>query len=120
MIDRILLFFFFSSTIFSQVFKDNSIDYALALKMKIIINEDSRLKLDEPRSADLERMNEALKVYLSLIEKNAKLIFIERAEKIVINASNKYFNTYYNPNIKPKVKKNIRYHYFSLDSPDSD
>ena len=120
MMNRIFLLFFFSSMGFCQALKGHSTDYALALKIKIIINEDLRLKLDEPRSADLERMGDALKVYLSLIEKNANLVFIERAEKIVINASNKYFNTYYNPNLKPKIKKNIRYHYFSLDSPDSD
>ena len=120
MMSRILLFFFFSSIGFCQALRDISADYSLALKMKIIINEDSRLKLDEPRSADLERMNDAMEVYLSLIEKNANHVFIKRAKNIVIDASNKYFNRYYNPNLKPNIKKNIRYHYLSLGSPDSD
>ena len=117
---RILLFFFFSSMGFCQALRDISADYSLALKMKIIINEDSRLKLDEPRSADLERMNDAIDVYLSLIEKNANHVFIKRAKNIVIDASNKYFNRHYNPNLKLNIKKNIRYHYLSLGSPDSD
>jgi len=41
--NRIFLLFFFSSMGFCQALKGNSADYALALKMKIIINEDLRL-----------------------------------------------------------------------------
>ena len=40
--------------------------------MSTNIKEDVRLQLDEPKSADIERLSLALDLYLSLIEKNAK------------------------------------------------
>ena len=92
-----------------------SIDYNTALLMSTNIKEDVRLQLDEPKSADIERLSLALDLYLSLIEKNADPEFIFKGEKLVKDALSIYSNREYNPNIKIKRKKYIQYHYFLLD-----
>ncbi len=112
---KIVFIFSFISMIFCQDKISNKIDYNTALLMSTNIKEDVRLKLDEPKSADIERLSLALDLYLSLIEKNAEYEFILKGEKLVKDALINYSNKQYNPNIRIKKKKNIRYHYFLLD-----
>ena len=112
---KAILMFSFISIILCQDKISKSIDYNTALLMSTNIKEDVRLQLDEPKSADIERLSLALDLYLSLIEKNADPEFILKGEKLVKDALSIYSNREYNPNIKIKKKKYIRYHYFLLD-----
>ena len=105
MIPKIIFFFSFISMIFCQDKTSKRIDYNTALLMSTIIKEDVRLQLDEPKSADIERLSLALDLYLSLIEKNAEYEFILKGEKLVKDALLIYSNRQYNPNIKIKKKK---------------
>ena len=112
---KAILMFSFISIILCQDKISKSIDYNTALLMSTNIKEDVRLQLDEPKSADIERLSLALDLYLSLIEKNADPEFILKGEKLVKDALSIYSNREYNPNIKIKGKKYIKYHYFLLD-----
>ena len=112
---KTILLFSFVPIILCQDKISKSIDYNTALLMSTKIKEDVRLQLDEPKSADIERLSLALDLYLSLIEKNADPEFILKGEKLVKDALSIYSNREYNSNIKIKKKKYIRYHYFLLD-----
>ncbi len=112
---KAIIMFSFISIILCQQKISKSIDYNTALLMSTNIKEDVRLQLDEPKSADIERLSLALDLYLSLIEKNADPEFILKGEKLVKDALSIYLNREYKPNIKIKKKKYIRYHYFLLD-----
>ena len=100
MMIKAILMFSFISTILCQDKISKSIDYNTALLMSTNIKEDIRLQLDEPKSADIERLSLALDLYLSLIEKNADPEFILKGEKLVKDALSIYSNREYNPNTK--------------------
>ena len=70
MMSKIIFIFSIISMIFCQDKTSNRIDYNTALLMSTNIKEDVRLQLDEPKSADIERLSLDLELYLSLIEKN--------------------------------------------------
>ena len=89
-------------------------DYNATLRMKLAIDKNPALYLDEPISADLEKIHKSCKVYIFLYEKKSDIDLIQLGGyEVKINVE-KMKKKIYNPNLPIKTKKNIRYHYFSV------
>ena len=102
-----------SSFISGQELIDKS-NYNTSVRIKMFIDRNPALFLDEPNSVELEKIHKASKVYIYLSEINADKEMIKLAANELQSAVDKMRKKKYNPNIPAKVKKNIRYHYFSV------
>ena len=89
-------------------------DYNATLRMKLAIDKNPALYLDEPISADLEKIHKSCKVYIYLYEKKSDIDLIQLGGYEVKMNVEKMKKKIYNPNLPIKTKKNIRYHYFSV------
>jgi|TARA_B100001540_G_C15705938_1_gene596154 hypothetical protein len=91
----------------------NTSDYKTAVRIKMLIDENPALYLDEPISVELEKIHKASKVYIYLSEIEADKELIRLAANELLLAVDEMKKKRYNPNIPIVVKPNIRYHYFS-------
>ena len=89
-------------------------DYNATLRMKLAIDKNPALYLDEPISADLEKIHKSCKVYIYLYEKKSDIDLVKLGGNEVKMNVEKMKKKIYNPNLPIKTKKNIRYHYFSV------
>ena len=89
-------------------------NYKTTLRMKLAIDKNPALYLDEPLSADLEKIYKACKVYIYLNEKKSDKELIHLSENEIKMSVEKMNKKIYNPNLPKKTKRNIRYHYFSV------
>ena len=96
------------------VFLIDKSNYNTSVRIKMFIDRNPALFLDEPNSVELEKIHKASKVYIYLSEINADKEMIKLAANELQSAVDKMRKKKYNPNIPAKVKKNIRYHYFSV------
>ena len=90
----------------------NTSDYKSAVRIKMLIDENPALYLDEPISVELEKIHKASKVYIYLSEIEADKDLIRLAANELLLAVDEMKKKRYNPNIPIAVKPNIRYHYF--------
>ena len=89
-------------------------DYNATLRMKLAIDKNPALHLDEPISADLEKIHKSCKVYIYLYEKKSDIDLVQLGGNEVKMNVEKMKKKIYNPNLPINTKKNIRYHYFSV------
>jgi hypothetical protein len=89
-------------------------DYNATLRMKLTIDKNPALYLDEPISADLEKIHKSCKVYIYLYEKKSDIDLVRLGGNEVKMNVEKMKKKIYNPNLPSKTKTNIRYHYFSV------
>ena len=82
--------------------------------MKLAIDKNPALYLDEPLSADLEKIHKACKVYIYLYERKSDSEMIQLSGNEIKMTVEKMNKKKYNPNLPVKTKQNIRYHYFSV------
>ena len=82
--------------------------------MKLAIDKNPALYLDEPLSADLEKIHKACKVYIYLYERKSDSEMIQLSGNEIKMTVEKMNKKIYNPNLPAKTKQNIRYHYFSV------
>ena len=101
-----------SSLSYSQSLATN--DYNATLRMKLAIDKNPALYLDEPISADLEKIHKSCKVYIYLYEKKSDIELVQLGGNEVKMNVEKMKKKIYNPNLPIKTKQNIRYHYFSV------
>ena len=101
-----------SNLSYSQSVTSN--DYNATLRMKLAIDKNPALHLDEPISADLEKIHKSCKVYIYLYEKKSDIDLVQLGGNEVKMNVEKMKKKIYNPNLPIKTKKNIRYHYFSV------
>ena len=102
---------FFSLSYGQSLSTDN---YKTTLRMKLAIDKNPALYLDEPLSADLEKIHKACKVYIYLNEKKSDRELIQLSGNEIKMSVEKMNKKIYNPNLPKKTKQNIRYHYFSV------
>ena len=105
----VLLFFQFGVT--QEV---NSMEaYKTVLRMKLNMDINPVFYLDEPQSAQMNKVHQSCVEYLDLYEaKVPRQELIIQAE-IINEIAIKFSNINYDQNTPIKVKKNIRYNYFS-------
>ena len=109
----------YANIMFEKIIKKSNLYLLILLsntsvRIKMFIDRNPALFLDEPNSVELEKIHKASKVYIYLSEINADKEMIKLAANELQSAVDKMRKKKYNPNIPAKVKKNIRYHYFSV------
>ena len=102
-------------SVFCQTINEVSDNYKIALRMKLRMEVNPILYMDEPKSAHLNSAFEACKDYIILDESGSKGVLNSKMFKITNDVKSFYETKYYQPIIKKKPP-NIRYHYFSLKS----
>ena len=109
---KLIAIFIFCSFSYSQSLSSDN--YKTSLRMKLAIDKNPALYLDEPLSADLEKIHKACKVYIYLYERKSDREMIQLSENEIKMSVEKINKKIYNPNLPVKTKQNIRYHYFSV------
>ena len=102
-------------SVFCQTINEPSDNYKIALRMKLRMEVNPILYMDEPKSAHLNNAFEACKDYIILDESGEKGGLNRKMIKITNDVKSFSETKYYQPIIK-KNPPNIRYHYFSLKS----
>jgi len=103
------------SSVFCQIKDSSSENYKIALRMKLRMDANPILYMNEPKSALLNNIYDNCNDYI-LLDENGYDKVLNR-KMIQINNDVKSFSEtkYYQP-VKKKKPSNIRYHYFSLKS----
>ena len=87
--------------------------YKTVLRVKLNMDINPVFYLDEPQSAQMNKVHQSCVEYLDLYEAKVPRQQL-RTQAIIINErSIKFSNIKYDQTIQTKVKKNIRYNYFS-------
>ena len=92
----------------------SSDNYKTTLRMKLEIDKNPALYLDEPLSADLEKIHKACKVYIYLHERKSDSEMIQHSGNEIKMSVERMKKKVYNPNLPIKTKKYIRYQYISV------
>lgn len=110
-----LIILFLMSIVFCQS-NDKSIEnYKIALRMKLRMESNPILYMDEPKSALLNKAYQSCNEYILLDEYGAKKVLKNKMTKIT-NDIKSFSKIKYEKPIRKKKPSNIRYHYFSLES----
>ena len=103
------------SSAFCQI-KDNSIEnYKIAVRMKLRMEANPRLYMNEPKSALLNNIFDNCNDYILLDERGYDKALKRKMIQITNDVKSFSETNYYQP-VKKKKPSNIRYHYFSLKS----
>ena len=87
--------------------------YKTVLRMKLNMDINPVFYLDEPQSAQMNKVHQSCVEYLDLYEARVPRQQL-RTQAIIINqGAIKFSNIKYDQAIPTKIKKNIRYNYFS-------
>ena len=113
--ERICIIFFFAGCLFGQVKIEPNENYKIALRMKLKLDADPLLYMDEPKSAHLNTVHHESKYYVVLDELGKKKQLQTKVNQIKV-AAIRYNQTKYDQIIPVKIKVNVRYNYFSLVS----
>ena len=103
------------STVYCQISDLSSENYKIALRMKLRMEANPRLYMDEPKSALLNKVLKNCNDYILLDEKGYDKVLNRKIVQIT-NHAKSFSKTKYNQPVKKKKPSNIRYHYFSLKS----
>ena len=110
-----LIILFLMSVVFCQS-NDKSIEnYKIALRMKLRMESNPILYMDEPKSALLNKAYQSCNEYILLDEYGGKKVLKNKMTKIT-NDIKSFSKIKYEKPIRKKKPSNIRYHYFSLES----
>ena len=101
--------------LFSQQIEPNDA-YKTVLRMKLSLDQNPLIHLDELKSAKMNVTHESCKMYLDLERQKAsdEKLFIQ-ALKIKNDAEN-LSQVHYNRALPVKIKQNIKYNYFFISS----
>ena len=113
--ERICIILFFTGCLYGQVKIEPNENYKIALRMKLKLDADPLLYMDEPKSAHLNTVHHESKYYVVLDELGEKKQLQTKVNEIT-EAAIRYNQTKYDQIIPVKVKVNVRYNYFSLVS----
>jgi len=103
------------SSIFCQINDPSSENYKTALRMKLRMEANLTLYMDEPRSALLNNVFDNCNKYILLDERGYDKVLNRKMIQIT-NDVKTFSETKYYQTVKKKKPSNIRYHYFSLKS----
>ena len=113
--ERIFIILFFAGCLYGQVKIEPNENYKIALRMKLKLDADPLLYMDEPKSAHLNTVHHESKYYVVLDELGKKKQLQTKVNQIK-EAAIRYNQTKYDQIIPVKIKVNVRYNYFSLVS----
>tara|TARA_B100002049_G_C15913394_1_gene304922 strand:+ start:134 stop:505 length:372 start_codon:yes stop_codon:yes gene_type:complete len=113
--ERICIILFFTGCLYGQVKIEPNENYKIALRMKLKLDADPLLYMDEPKSAHLNTVHHESKYYVVLDELGEKKQLQTKVNQIT-EAAIRYNQTKYDQIIPAKIKVNVRYNYFSLVS----
>ncbi len=113
--ERICILLFFIGCLYGQVKIEPNENYKIALRMKLKLDADPLLYMDEPKSAHLNTVHHESKYYVVLDELGKKKQLQTKVNQIK-EAAIRYNQTKYDQIIPAKIKVNVRYNYFSLVS----
>ena len=113
--ERICIILFFTGCLYGQVVIEPNENYKIALRMKLKLDADPLLYMDEPKSAHLNTVHHESKYYVVLDELGKKKQLQTKVNQIK-EAAIRYNQTKYDQIIPVKIKVNVRYNYFSLVS----
>ena len=113
--ERICILLFFIGCLYGQVKIEPNENYKIALRMKLKLDMDPLLYMDEPKSAHLNTVHHESKYYVVLDELGKKKQLQTKVNQIT-EAAIRYNQTKYDQTIPVKIKVNVRYNYFSLVS----
>ncbi len=113
--ERICIILFFTGCLSGQVKIEPNENYKIALRMKLKLDADPLLYMDEPKSAHLNTVHHESKYYVVLDELGEKKQLQTKVNQIT-EAAIRYNQTKYDQIIPAKIKVNVRYNYFSLVS----
>ena len=113
--ERICIILFFTGCLYGQVKIEPNENYKIALRMKLKLDADPLLYMDEPKSAHLNTVHHESKYYVVLDELGEKKQLQTKVNQIT-EAAIRYNQTKYDQTIPVKIKVNVRYNYFSLVS----
>ena len=113
--ERICIILFFTGCLYGQVKIEPNENYKIALRMKLKLDADPLLYMDEPKSAHLNTVHYESKYYVVLDELGEKKQLQTKVNQIT-EAAIRYNQTKYDQIIPVKIKVNVRYNYFSLVS----
>ena len=113
--ERICIILFFTGFLYGQVKIEPNENYKIALRMKLKLDMDPLLYMDEPKSAHLNTVHHESKYYVVLDELGEKKQLQTKVNQIT-EAAIRYNQTKYDQIIPVKIKVNVRYNYFSLVS----
>jgi hypothetical protein len=106
---------FLMSSVYCQSNDLSSEDYKAALRMKLRMEANPRLYMDEPKSALLNNVFDNCNNYILLDERGYDEVLKRKMIQITNDVKTFSETKYYQP-VKKKKPSNIRYHYFSLKS----
>ena len=113
--ERICIILFITGCLYGQVKMEPNENYKIALRMKLKLDADPLLYMDEPKSAHLNTVHHESKYYVVLDELGEKKQLQTKVNQIK-EAAIRYNQTKYDQIIPAKIKVNVRYNYFSLVS----
>ena len=113
--ERICIILFFTGGLYGQVKIEPNENYKIALRMKLKLDMDPLLYMDEPKSAHLNTVHHESKYYVVLDELGEKKQLQTKVNQIK-EAVIRYKQTKYDQIIPVKVQSHVRYNYFSLVS----
>ena len=113
--ERICIILFITGCLYGQVKIEPNENYKIALRMKLKLDADPLLYMDEPKSAHLNTVHHESKHYVVLDELGEKKQLQTKVNQIK-EAVIRYKKTKYDQIIPVKIKVNVRYNYFSLVS----
>ena len=113
--ERICIILFITGCLYGQVKMEPNENYKIALRMKLKLDADPLLYMDEPKSAHLNTVHHESKYYVVLDELGKKKQLQTKVNQIT-EAAIRYNQTKYDQIIPAKIKVNVRYNYFSLVS----
>ena len=113
--ERICIILFFTGCLYGQVKIEPNENYKIALRMKLKLDADPLLYMDEPKSAHLNTVHHESKYYVVLDELGEKKQLQTKVNQITA-AVIRYNRTKYDQIIPVKIKVNVQYNYFSLVS----
>tara|TARA_B110000014_G_scaffold158483_1_gene111461 strand:- start:207 stop:530 length:324 start_codon:yes stop_codon:yes gene_type:complete len=103
------------TSVFSQIRDNSSENYKIALRMKLRIESNPRLYMNEPKSALLNNIFDNCNDYILLDERGYDKVLNRKMVQITNDVKSFSETNYYQP-VKKKKPSNIHYHYFSLKS----
>lgn len=87
--------------------------YKTVLRMKLNMDMEPMLYLDEPKSAQLNKVFQANIEFLDLADQKVGKPLLYSQGKIIKKEAQKFSKIKYDRTIPVKIKENIRYNYFS-------
>ena len=114
-IEHICIILFLTGCLYGQVKIEPHENYKIALRMKLKLDADPLLYMDEPKSAHLNTVHHESKYYVVLDELGEKKQLQTKVNQIT-EAAIRYNQTKYDQILPVKIKVNVRYNYFSLVS----